>query len=134
MPLFEFVAASPAAAAIKFLGFVPDRDLPDLYRSAHCMVYPSLFEGFGLPPVEAMACGTPVISSTRGALAEVVADAALTIAPEDVPDLTSALTRFATESVLATGLRAKGLTNAARFHWQRTAEQVTAVYAKAATL
>lgn len=125
-------AASPAAAAIKFLGFVPDRDLPDLYRSAHCMVYPSLFEGFGLPPVEAMACGTPVISSTRGALEEVVADAALTIDPEDVPDLTSALTRYATEPALATGLRTKGLTNAARFHWQRTAEQVTAVYAKAA--
>ncbi|MCF7733931.1 MAG: glycosyltransferase family 4 protein, partial [Akkermansiaceae bacterium] len=125
-------AASPAADAIKFLGFVPDRELPDLYRSAHCMVYPSLFEGFGLPPVEAMACGIPVISSTRGALEEVVADAALTIDPEDVPDLTNALTRFAAEPALAADLRTKGLANAARFHWQRTAAQVTAVYAKAA--
>ena len=60
-------AASPFASDIRFLGFVPDADLPNLYRAAQAMVYPSLFEGFGLPPVEAMACGTPVISSTRGA-------------------------------------------------------------------
>lgn len=124
-------ATSSAANAIKFLGFVPDQDLPNLYRSAHCMVYPSLFEGFGLPPVEAMACGTPVISSTRGALAEVVADAALTIDPENVPDLTQALTTLSAEPALAAELQAKGLTNAARFHWLRTAAQVTAVYAKA---
>lgn len=125
-------AASPAASSIKFLGFVPDSDLPNLYRGARCMVYPSLFEGFGLPPVEAMACGTPVISSTRGALAEVVANAALTIDPENVPDLTAALTTLATDPALAEDLRTKGLANAARFHWRRTAEQVTAVYAKAA--
>ena len=125
-------AASPAAAAIKFLGFVPDLDLPNLYRSAHCMVYPSLFEGFGLPPVEAMACGTPVISSTRGALEEVVADAALTIDPEDVADLSQALTTLATDPALAADLRQRGLTNAERFHWRRTAEQVTDVYRQAA--
>ena len=85
-------AASPFANDIRFLGFVPDADLPNLYRAARCMVYPSLFEGFGLPPIEAMACGTPVISSTRGALEEVVADAALVVDPEDVANIARALT------------------------------------------
>ncbi len=125
-------AASPVAADIKFLGFVPDTALPDLYRASRAMVYPSLFEGFGLPPVEAMACGTPVISSTRGALEEVVADAALILQPESVPDITAALTRFATDPALAPALSEKGLANAARFHWSRTAARVTEVYEKAA--
>lgn len=126
-------AGSPAARDIKFLGFVPDADLPILYRSAAAMVYPSLFEGFGLPPVEAMACGTPVISSTRGALEEVVADAALTIDPESTEDIVRALTSMATDRELPSTLREKGLANAARFHWSRTADQVAGVYRKAAS-
>ncbi len=125
-------AASPFASDIRFLGFVPDADLPNLYRAARGMVYPSLFEGFGLPPVEAMACGTPVISSTRGALEEVVADAALVIDPENIADITRALTALSTDSALADSLKAKGLPNAARFHWSRTAAQVTEIYRKAA--
>lgn len=124
-------AASPVAGDIRFLGFVPDGGLQDLYRAAEAMVYPSLFEGFGLPPVEAMACGTPVISSTRGALEEVVADAALTVDPEKVADMTAALSKLATSPALAASLREKGLANAGRFHWSRTAEAVAGVYAKA---
>ncbi len=124
-------AASPYVNDIRFLGFVPDADLPHLYRAAQAMVYPSLFEGFGLPPVEAMACGTPVISSTRGALEEVVADAALTIDPEDVDDIANALTKIASDPTLAETLKGKGLTNAARFHWSRTAAEVIDVYRKA---
>ncbi len=96
------------------------------------MVYPSLFEGFGLPPIEAMACGTPVISSTRGALEEVVADAALIVDPENIPDITRALTAISTDAHLAETLKSKGLTNAARFHWSRTAAEVTEIYRKAA--
>ena len=95
------------------------------------MVYPSLFEGFGLPPVEAMACGTPVISSTRGALEEVVAEAALTINPEDVENMTQALTRIAEDDGLARDLRAKGISNAARFRWSRTADEVMKIYRRA---
>ncbi len=125
-------AASPFASDIRFLGFVPDADLPNLYRAARCMVYPSLFEGFGLPPIEAMACGTPVISSTRGALEEVVADAALVIDPENIPDIARALTTLATDTTLADSLISRGLTNAARFHWSRTAAEVTEIYRKAA--
>lgn len=124
-------AASPFADDIRFLGFVPDADLPNLYRAARGMVYPSLFEGFGLPPVEAMACGTPVISSTRGALEEVVADAALIVDPENIPDITRALTALSTDTNLAETLSIKGLANAARFHWSRTAAEVTEIYRKA---
>jgi len=123
-------AASPFANDIRFLGFVPDADLPNLYRAARCMVYPSLFEGFGLPPIEAMACGTPVISSTRGALEEVVADAALVVDPEDVANIARALTSLSTDTALADSLKSRGLTNAVRFHWSRTAAEVTEVYRK----
>jgi glycosyltransferase involved in cell wall biosynthesis len=125
-------AESPFASDIRFLGFVPDADLPNLYRGARAMVYPSLFEGFGLPPVEAMACGTPVISSIRGALEEVVANAALIVDPEDVADIARTLTEFMRDQDLADSLKSKGLTNAARFHWSRTAAEVTEVYKEAA--
>jgi glycosyltransferase involved in cell wall biosynthesis len=123
--------ASPFAADIRLLGFVPDADLPSIYRASRCMVYPSLFEGFGLPPVEAMACGTPVISSTRGALAEVVVDAALTIDPEDPADIAAALAKVAGDDAFAAGLARKGLVNAARFHWSRTAAEVADIYRRA---
>ena len=125
-------AASPAAGDIIFTGFVPDETLPRLYRAARAMVYPSLFEGFGLPPVEAMACGTPVISSTRGALEEVVAQAAVLIDPEDPDSITDALCGVAAGDGRAAALREAGLANAARFHWARTAAAVADVYEKAA--
>lgn len=125
-------AASPFASDIRFLGFVPDADLPNLYRAARGMVYPSLFEGFGLPPVEAMACGIPVISSTRGALEEVVSDAALVVDPESIPDIARALTTLASDPNLADSLTSRGLANAARFHWSRTAAEVTDIYRQAA--
>lgn len=126
-------AASPFANDIRFLGFVPDADLPHLYRASRCMVYPSLFEGFGLPPIEAMACGTPVISSTRGALGEVVADAALVIDPENIQEISRALSTLSTDLAFADTLKSKGLANAARFHWSRTAAEVTEIYRKAAS-
>ncbi len=122
---------SPFAADIRFLGFVDDALLPTLYRAAAVFVYPSLYEGFGFPPVEAMACGCPVISSTRGSLAEVVADAAVTIEPEDVAGLADALRRAATDAALRTQLQTAGFRNARRFDWARNAEQVLAVYAAA---
>ncbi len=127
----EAAASSCVAGSIRMLGFVPDDDLPALYRAAEGMVYPSLFEGFGLPPVEAMACGTPVISSTRGALKEVVADAALVVDPESPDDIATAITRLATEDGLANALHKKGLANAARFRWDLTANKTAAVYAAA---
>ena len=122
---------SSARPDIRFLGYVPDADLPILYRSAAAVVYPSLFEGFGFPPVEAMACGCPVLSSDRGALAEVVGDAAGLVDPENVEQIQSGLTRMATDLPWRDQLRTAGLGNAKRFNWNLTAEQVLRTYQKA---
>ncbi len=121
-------AQSPFATDIRFLGFVDDAALPNLYRAANTMVYPSLFEGFGLPPIEAMACGCPVLSSTRGALAEVVADAADHIEPEDVASIAAGLQRMALSATRRERFRTLGLENARRFDWGVNAEQVLTVY------
>ena len=126
-------AASPYAHDIRFLGFVADSDLPDLYRAAGACVYPSLYEGFGFPPVEAMASGCPVISSTRGALAEVVADAAECIEPLDVPDIVNALRTVASDDARRKQLVAAGLANAQRFRWDRCARATLDVWTRTAT-
>ena len=123
---------SPFANDIRFLGFVPDDALPTLYQAAGTMVYPSLFEGFGMPPVEAMACGCPVISSTRGSLAEVVADAAETIDPESIESLTAALTKLGSDPARRDALIRAGIANAKRFDWDHNASQVLEVYQRAA--
>lgn len=121
-------ARSPHARDIRFLGFVDDALLPNLYRAAEAMVYPSLHEGFGFPPIEAMACNCPVISSTRGSLAEVVADAAMIVDPEDVGNMAEALRRISTEPGLGIRLKEAGLLNARRFDWSGNARQVLSVY------
>jgi glycosyltransferase involved in cell wall biosynthesis len=125
-------AQSPFARDIRFLGFVPDAAMADLYRAADVMVYPSLFEGFGLPAAEAMACGCPVLCSRRGSLAEVVADAADTIEPEDVADIAAGLERLASSPAHREHLRQAGLVNARRFNWVANAEKVLEVYRQAA--
>ena len=105
-----------------------DAALPGLYRAADAMVYPSLFEGFGLPPAEAMACGCPVLSSARGSLAEVVADAADLIEPEDVANIAAGLMRMASDEALRERLILAGLANARRFDWDANAARVIEVY------
>jgi glycosyltransferase involved in cell wall biosynthesis len=116
---------------IRCLGFVPEVELPLLYRAADVFVYPSLHEGFGFPPLEAMACGCPVLCSTRGALGEVVGDAAATVAPEDVSALKFQLAHLATDEGLREQLRAAGLERARQFDWRRTAARTLEVYARA---
>lgn len=128
------IRRSPCPADIRRLGFVAEEDLPLLYRAADAFVYPSLYEGFGMPPVEAMACGCPVICSPRGALGEVVGDAAVLVNPEDTGELASALARIAAEEELRQTLRQAGLERAAHFDWQRTAAQTLEVYERAARL
>ncbi|WP_395747680.1 glycosyltransferase family 4 protein [Prosthecobacter sp.] len=115
---------------VRFLGFVEDGVLPDLYRAASTMIYPSLFEGFGLPPIEAMACGCPVISSTRGSLSEVVGTAARVIDPESVEDMVQAMQEFATHREKRDALIKAGLENARRFNWDENAKRVMDVYEK----
>lgn len=123
---------SPFAADIRCLGFVPDAELPLWYRAATVMVYPSLFEGFGLPPLEAMACGCPVLASAGGAVGEVCAGAAATVNPESVDDLARELTRLSQDGELRERLRALGLAHAQQFNWQHTATATLALYERAA--
>lgn len=119
---------SPFADDIHMLGFVADADLPDLYRAADVFIYPSLYEGFGIPPVEAMACGCPVIVSPRGALAEVVGDAAYIVNPEQIDSIRLAMQRVATDDSVRETLRAAGLERARQFDWRRTAAETLRVY------
>lgn len=119
---------SPAAARIELLGRVSDEELVELYRNAACLVFPSRGEGFGFPPLEAMACGTPVIAARSGSLPEVLGDAAALVDPDDVDGLAATL-----ETVLANPeqWRARGLARAAEFSWARCAEETVAVYRSA---
>ena len=113
-------------------GYVPEADLPALYSGARCFVYPSYFEGFGLPPLEAMQCGTPVIVGNRTSLPEVVGDAALLVDPFSVESIAAAIENLIRDSDLCTTLRVKGLERARLFDWRETARQTLAVYEKAA--
>ncbi len=122
------IKASPYQNDIHALGFVPDADLPEMYRAAEVMVYPSLFEGFGMPPLEAMACGCPVVCSTRGSLGEVVGDAAATVDPENVNDMAHQLQRLAADPSTRDRLRIAGITHAQGFDWTRTAAETLNVY------
>ena len=113
---------------VRFTGFVEDDHLPDLYRGALLLVYPSLYEGFGLPVLEAMACGTPVITSNRTSLPEVAGDAALLVDPTRPEALAAAMASILSDSDLRQVLRAKGLARAQAFTWDAVAQQTIAIY------
>ncbi|MBI5650019.1 MAG: glycosyltransferase family 4 protein [Chloroflexi bacterium] len=107
---------------------IADADLPALYAACELFVFPSLYEGFGLPPLEAMACGAPVICSNASSLPEVVGDAALMFDPRDVDTLTAQITRALNDSALRDELRAKSHARAAQFSWERCARETLNVY------
>ena len=125
---FTRLEQSPAKQAVIFPGFVPDADLPAIYAGAQALAFPSEFEGFGLPVLEAMACGTPVICSKVSSLPEVAGDAALLIDPLDVDALTDTLRRVLSDPALAADLSGRGLMQADRFSWTRAAKETLAVY------
>lgn len=106
------------------LGFVADKDLPALYSGATAFVYPSLYEGFGLPPLEAMACGTPVVASSTTALPEVVGEAGLLVPPRDAEALAEAIARLLSDASLRSVLAARGRERAAAWTWEAAARQV----------
>jgi glycosyltransferase involved in cell wall biosynthesis len=125
------VLASPFAGEIDLLGFVPQGELPDWYRAADAFVFPSLYEGFGMPPVEAMACACPVLSSRAGALGETVGNAAGLLEPLDVPQIQAQLGRVASDPSWRDHLRTAGLFHADRFNWDATARATLGVYLRA---
>ncbi len=118
--------------SIRFLGAVPDADLPALYNLAEALVYPSLAEGFGIPVLEAMACGTPVLASPRGALPEVGGDAVLWVDPEDEEAIAGGIETIVTDSSLRDRLRKAGPERAERFQWKQTARLTLEAYRRAA--
>jgi len=129
--LQKALASSAHAARIHLPGFVAAEDLPAMLTAAQVFVWPSLLEGFGLPPLEAMACGTPVLTSSTSSLPEVAGDAALLVDPEDEDALAGGLRMLAGDEALRAGLRAKGLTRAAHFTWARTARMTIEAYRRA---
>jgi glycosyltransferase involved in cell wall biosynthesis len=112
-------------------GYVPLDDLQTFYNAAELFVYPSVYEGFGLPPLEAMACGTPAITGNQSSLPEVVGDAGLMVDPYDSNAFTKAITMVLTDESLRTKMSAMGLKQAAKFSWARTAERVLEIYHEA---
>lgn len=121
-----------AAPHVRHLGYVPDRDLPVLMAAAAAFVYPSIYEGFGLPALEALACGTPTLLSRIGALEEIAGGVALFVDPLDTEQLADGLVRIITDSDLREHLRDAGPTRAHAFSWERTARETLAVYQAAA--
>lgn len=113
---------------VRHLGYIADADLPALYAGAVGLVYPSHYEGFGLPPLEMLACGGAVIASTAEAVREVCGPHAAFIEPEDLPGWRSAMYQLATDAEFRDGLRRGGIAHAARFTWERAAEETAAVY------
>jgi glycosyltransferase involved in cell wall biosynthesis len=129
--LLRLVDGLGLAGQVRFLGYVPAEDLVALYNLADLFVFPSLYEGFGLPPLEAMACGLPVVASTAPALREVLDDAALLVHPQDVVALAEAMAAALGDEALRSRLREAGLRRAAQFSWERTARETAVVYREA---
>lgn len=126
------VAQSPAGKAPLFTGYVADADLPVLYAAADLFVYPSLYEGFGLPPLEAMACGTPVLTSDVSSLPEVVGEAGMTVDPHDEAAIAAAIEQLLGDPARRAEMSAAGIRRASEFSWERTARQTIAVYERVA--
>lgn len=111
-----------------FPGFIPNEHLPYFYNSAKIFVYPSFYEGFGLPPLEAMSCNVPVITSNLTSIPEVVGDAAILINPYDTDELCASMYRVLLDTKFATSLKIKGLKKASEFSWNKTAEKTIEAY------
>lgn len=130
--IHQAIRQSSHAGDIRSLGFVPNEDVPVLYRAAEAFVCPSLYEGFGLPPVEAMACGCPVISSGRGALGEVLGSAAVIIDPENIGNMQAQLVKLFRDQEFQKKLSQAGIVQAQNFNWQKTAAATLNIYLQAA--
>jgi glycosyltransferase involved in cell wall biosynthesis len=128
--VYRLVEELGLSERVHFLGRVPTADLPHLYNASQLLVLPSYYEGFGLPPLEAMACGVPVIVSDTSAMPEAVGDAALRVAPEDDEGFTVAMWRLLTDDALRADMISKGLKRVKSFSWERAARETLEVYRK----
>ncbi|MBC7811876.1 MAG: glycosyltransferase family 4 protein [Burkholderiales bacterium] len=128
-PIYETIRDTHMQPYVHLLGFADEADLPALYSAAECVALPSLYEGFGLPVLEAMACGTPVVTSNISSLPEVAGDAALLIDPRDQEAITDAVRRLISDSQLSADLVARGLERVQQFTWDAAAVQLRQIYA-----
>ncbi|MBC7240010.1 MAG: glycosyltransferase family 4 protein, partial [Chloroflexi bacterium] len=113
---------------VKITGFIPDEDLPALYQGADVFAFPSLYEGFGIPVLEALACGTPVVTSNTSSMPEAAGDAALLVDPTDVEAIAEALWRLLEDASLRNALRARGFEQVKRFSWVASARIIHTIY------
>jgi len=127
-PLFEEIGRLNLNERVQLPGFADDEDLPALYNAAELFVYPSLYEGFGLPPLEAMACGTPVVVSNTSSLPEVVGEAGLLVDPLDVGAIAQSMQLVLSDASLYQTLRQKGLEQASQFTWTKAASELVGIY------
>ncbi len=127
-PIYKTITDTHMEDFIHFIGFVDDVDLPALYRNAVCVAFPSLYEGFGLPILEAMACGVPVLTSNVSSLPEVAGDAAILVDPYDLDAITDGLQRLILDTELRNSLIQKGFARARQFTWEKSARHLLSVY------
>ncbi len=127
-PIYDMVKEAGIEKRVRFTGYVPDAILPDLYAGARCFVFPSLYEGFGLPVLEAMACGAPVVAGNRTSIPEVAGDGAVLVDPTNVAQMAEAIYRIISNKHYRDELRARALGQASNFSWERTAVKTHKVY------
>lgn len=130
-PIFETVQRLGLEPHVTFTGYVADEHLPALYAGADLFAFPSLYEGFGLPVLEAMACGTPVVTSNTSSLPEVAGDAAILVDPNSVGQIAEAMRSVLSQPTLAAELIEKGPARSGLFTWERTAQETIDVYRQA---
>jgi len=128
----KLIHKGESAGWLRFLGFVPQEELPVIYAGARLFVYPSRYEGFGLPVVEALASGVPVITSSVSCLPEIAGNAADLVHPDDIDGLRNSMNRLLEDEMHRVELRARGIQRAKRFSWQRCAEETVAIYRRVA--
>lgn len=127
-PFFQMLKELEISEKVKLLGYVDEEDLPALYNLAKIFIFPSIYEGFGIPPLEAMACGTPVIASRTSSIPEVVGDSAILIDPYDEKMLAKEIISLLKDNNLQKELREKGLKRAKLFSWEKMAKEVLNIY------
>jgi len=125
---YDAVERSSSKRSIKLIGYVPDRDLPALYKGARAVVYLSLYEGFGFPPLEAMASGSAVVASNRASIPECVGEAGLLVDPSNVEEIAEKMLLLLKDEDLRRELAARGVARSLRFSWERSAEAMAAHY------